>query len=75
MSIANELSSEVAVWFAHRATANPAATTAATNSHFLAQIVLELHATLQHLKSEERAARRSHALLPRNPRSSAVGNH
>jgi hypothetical protein len=56
VSIANELSSEVAVWLlAHR---TPTNITDAPNSTDIQRVILELHATFQSLKAGERVARR-----------------
>lgn len=74
MSIANELSSEVAVWLlAHR---TPTNLTGALNSFELQRVILELHATFQRLKTEERAARRLSMLhSPATMKSSTANNH
>ena len=75
MSIANELSSEVAVWLlAERAALNPE-TANASSPKALRHIILELHTTLQRLKKEERAARRLSMLLSSNIKSSAANSH
>lgn len=75
MSIANELSNEVAVWLlAERTTLNPQMANA-SNPNALKQIILELHTTLQRLKSEERAARRLSLLLSPDIKSSAANSH
>lgn len=73
MSIANELSSEVAVWLlARRADQTNPNTSSAKD---LKRIVLELHTTLQRLKAEERAARRDTQKQPANLKINTAGSH
>lgn len=73
MSIANELSSEVAVWLlAHR---TPTNSFGAPNSTDLQRVILELHATFQSLKDGERTARRLAAQPSSTRIKSTTANH
>ncbi len=75
MSIANELSSEVAVWLLAERTALDPQTANVSSPKDLRQIILELHTILQRLKREERAARRLSMLLASDMKSSAANSH
>lgn len=76
MSIANELSNEVAVWLlAQRSTSNPTTANHDGDPGNLRRIILELHTTLRRLKSEERAARRLSVMPSSGLKSSTANAH
>lgn len=75
MSIANELSSEVAVSLLAERTLDESQAANHSNIRDLRGIILELHTTLQRLKREERAARRLSAPRLTGLKSSAANSH